>query len=103
MKYYVHRAGQQYGPYSFADLQRYVASGNILPTDLACPEGGTQWVPVSQVLGGAAVQPAAAPQPVAPQSSGQGGASHDMQVSAAPAYAPVSYGMDYAQWSTRAM
>ena len=63
MKYYVHRAGQQYGPYSLADLQRYVASGNILATDLACPEGGTQWVPISQILGGAGVP---APQPQAP-------------------------------------
>jgi len=44
-----------------------VASGNILPTDLACPEGGSQWVPVSQIVGNAGVQ---APQPQAPVQPG---------------------------------
>ena len=65
MKYYVSRGGQQYGPYALADLQRYVASGNILATDLACPEGGAQWVPVSQILAGAAPAPTP-PQPLVP-------------------------------------
>lgn len=40
-----------YGPYTLEDLQRYVASGNILPTDLAKGEGMSDWIPVSQVLG----------------------------------------------------
>jgi hypothetical protein len=79
MKYYVSRAGQQYGPYSLADLQRYVASGNITATDLACPEGGAQWVPVSQVLAGAGGQ---APQPQVPA-----------QPAAQPGYVqPAGYG-----------
>ena len=64
MKYYISRGGQQFGPYSLADLQKYVAQGNIVPTDLACGEGATQWVPVSQIIGGAPAQPA--PQPVGP-------------------------------------
>src|SRR5437773_2138987 len=73
MKYYVSRGGQQYGPYSLPDLQRYVASGNILPTDLACGEGGAQWVPVSQVLGNMGVQ-ATPPQqaPAQPAAAQQG-------------------------------
>jgi hypothetical protein len=64
MNYWVSRGGQQYGPYSLADLQRYVASGNILPTDMARSESMSQWLPVSQILAGGAGQ---APQPAAPQ------------------------------------
>ena len=56
MNYQVSRDGQLYGPYTFADLQRYVASGNVLPTDLAKSETMTDWLPVSQVLAGS--QPA---------------------------------------------
>jgi hypothetical protein len=51
MKYYIKRDLNEYGPYTLADLQRYVAQGNILMTDLARSEGLNDWVPVSQVLG----------------------------------------------------
>ena len=51
MLYHVTRNGQNYGPYTLADLQRYVASGNVLPTDLAKSDDMADWVPVSQVLG----------------------------------------------------
>ena len=58
MTYQVSRNGQLYGPYTVEDLQRYVASGNILPTDMAKSEDMPDWVPVAQILGAAA---AAAP------------------------------------------
>lgn len=65
MNYTIKRGEQQYGPYSLAELQRYVASGNILLTDLCRSEGMADWVPVSQVIGTIPV-PSAAPQaPVA--------------------------------------
>jgi hypothetical protein len=51
MQYQVSRNGQTYGPYTLEDLQRYVASGNILPTDMAKSEDMPEWVPVSQILG----------------------------------------------------
>jgi hypothetical protein len=51
MKYYIQRGASEYGPYTLADLQRYVAQGNILLGDLARSEGMTEWVPVSQVIG----------------------------------------------------
>jgi hypothetical protein len=51
MLYHVSRNGQNYGPYTVEDLQKYVASGNILPTDLAKSDDMPEWVPVSQVLG----------------------------------------------------
>ena len=64
MNYFIKRDLHEYGPYSLADLQKYVASGNILLTDLCRSEGLTDWVPVSQVIGNIPV-PAAAPQPAA--------------------------------------
>ena len=51
MLYHISRDGQNYGPYTLEDLQRYVASGNVLLTDMARTEDGTEWVPVAQILG----------------------------------------------------
>src|SRR5581483_2379500 len=51
MKYYIQRQLNEYGPYTLADLQRYVALGNIQLTDLTRSEGMTDWVPVSHVPG----------------------------------------------------
>ena len=65
MKYYIRRDLNEYGPYTLADLQRYVAQGNISLNDLTRSEGMTDWVPVSQVIGNipgpAAPAPPAAP------------------------------------------
>jgi GYF domain 2 len=72
MTYQVSRNGQMYGPYTLEDLQRYVASGNVLPTDLAKSEDMPEWLPVAQILGTpgapgtptlAYAPPAAYPQP----------------------------------------
>ncbi|HEV7676758.1 MAG TPA: DUF4339 domain-containing protein [Candidatus Angelobacter sp.] len=51
MKYYIQRQLDEYGPYTLADLQRYVAQGSILPSDMTRSEGMTEWTPVSQVIG----------------------------------------------------
>jgi len=64
MNYFIKRELNEYGPYSLADLQKYIASGNILLTDLCRSEGLTDWVPVSQVIGNIPV-PVVAPQPAA--------------------------------------
>src|SRR5260370_17605971 len=61
MKYFIQRGLNEYGPYTLADLQRYVAQGNIAMTDLTRSEGMMDWVPVSQVIGNIPVPvPAAA-------------------------------------------
>jgi hypothetical protein len=79
MTYQVSRNGQMYGPYTLEDLQRYVASGNVLPTDLAKSEEMTDWVPVAQVLGQTPGPiPGQTPGPIPSQPFG----------TAAPAYAP---------------
>lgn len=63
MLYQISRGGQTYGPYTLADLQRYVASGHVLATDLAKSDEMAEWVPVSQILNpsGLPPDPAAAP------------------------------------------
>lgn len=66
MLYHVTRNGQNYGPYTREDLQKYVASGNVLLTDLAKSDEMPDWVPVSQVLGVAPGVPPAYQQPAAP-------------------------------------
>ena len=65
MNYFIKRDLSEYGPYTLADLQKYVASGNILLTDLCRSEGLADWVPVSQVIGNIPVPAATAPQPAA--------------------------------------
>src|SRR5258708_6949892 len=50
MTYQVSRNGQMYGPYTLEDLQRYVASGNVLLTDMAKGEDMPDWLPVAQIL-----------------------------------------------------
>jgi GYF domain 2 len=65
MSYQVSRNGQMYGPYTLEDLRRYVASGNVLPTDLVKSEEMAEWLPASQVLGGAAAPVYATPTPYA--------------------------------------
>jgi len=51
MHYTISRNGQEYGPYTLGDLQRYVATGEILLTDMARSEGMTESLPVSQIIG----------------------------------------------------
>ncbi len=74
MKYYIKRELNEYGPYTLADLQRYVAQGNIQVSDLTRSEGMPDWVPVSQVIGNIPI-----PVPAPVQNAGvpmYGGASY---------------------------
>jgi uncharacterized membrane protein YiaA len=61
MNYFISRNDQQYGPYTLADLQRYIAAGSILVSDMTRSEGMTEWVPVSQVIGNIPVPVAVRP------------------------------------------
>lgn len=99
MKYYIKRGINEYGPYTLADLQRYVAQGNIVMTDLARSEGMTDWAPVSQILGTIAVP--VAPPATTPASAGTvysgtpatAGTVYSGTPAAAPAYGAVpAYG-----------
>jgi|GEM_PF-233206 TM2 domain-containing membrane protein YozV len=50
MNFFIRRANQEFGPYTETDLRNYVASGNILPSELARAEGAMQFSPVSAIL-----------------------------------------------------
>ncbi len=57
MNYFVKRGEQEFGPYTLADLQKYVASGNIKPSEMARSEGLDQWVTVEQIIGNIPASP----------------------------------------------
>ncbi len=94
MHYQISRNGQEYGPYTLEDLQRYLASGNVLPTDLAKSETMTEWVPVSQILAGN-VPPGTVP-PVSEPMAGSGPAYTNVGTVTGAAAAGYS-GFDYGQ------
>lgn len=50
MTYRVEREGQIFGPYSLMQLQRHLASGHVVETDLAQGEGMEEWLPVSELF-----------------------------------------------------
>jgi hypothetical protein len=47
-----------FGPYTTAEVQRYLTTGEVLPTDLAQAEGMAEWLPVGELFP-AATLPAA--------------------------------------------
>ena len=61
MQIHIDRNGQQMGPYTWEEVQSYLAQGSLLPTDNAWYEGLEGWVPLSQL-----VPQQAEPVPVAP-------------------------------------
>ena len=95
MNYQISRNGQMYGPYTLEDLQRYVASGNVLATDLAKNETMSEWVPVSQILAGAPsaqAAPGTSSSGFSQPSVAQGGYSAVETGGAAPVYGAPAYG-----------
>ena len=51
MQIYISRDGEQNGPYGIEDINACLENGTLLPTDLACQDGMTEWVPISQIPG----------------------------------------------------
>ncbi|MEJ6523200.1 MAG: DUF4836 family protein [Opitutales bacterium] len=69
MNIYIHKDGQQYGPFTLDQLREYVSQGSFSQEDLACYDG-QNWVAIAQIPGFAQTQPVAAPgQPVAQSTS----------------------------------
>src|SRR5512139_236584 len=52
MQILIERGGQRFGPYPLSLAQQYLATGKLLPQDLAQQAGtpGTSWVPLSALL-----------------------------------------------------
>jgi len=63
MNYYMARDGTTYGPYPQESIPSMLAAGQMVPDDLVCPEGGSEWVPLKSVPG---LSGAASPAPAMP-------------------------------------
>jgi S1-C subfamily serine protease len=63
--WYTSRHGQMHGPFPWAELCRRVAAGELLPTDVVCAAGQTQWQSATAVPGLTFPSPPAAPAPPA--------------------------------------
>jgi hypothetical protein len=50
MQLYIHRDGQQFGPYPEDQARQFLASGELSAGDLAWHEGAAGWAPLSDVL-----------------------------------------------------
>jgi GYF domain 2 len=83
MVYQISRGGQTYGPYTLADLKRYVESGHILLSDMAKGDEMPEWVPVSAILNPSGIPPVAPPEPVADP-------TYQTAYAPQPGYAPVA-------------
>lgn len=51
MPIYISRDGEQNGPYSIEDINAYLDSGALLPTDLACMNGWRDWESIFNLPG----------------------------------------------------
>ncbi|MDX1681282.1 MAG: DUF4339 domain-containing protein [Akkermansiaceae bacterium] len=47
--YYLHRDGENLGPFPLEEIKRQVAAGDILQNELVCPEGGEDWIPAGNL------------------------------------------------------
>jgi len=69
MQIHIDRGGQRFGPYSLEDVNRYLADGTLLPSDLGWHDGAADWIPLPKIsgvnVGGGAPPSGAPPAPTA--------------------------------------
>jgi hypothetical protein len=70
MNIFVHRNGQQLGPFSESDIRAQLVSGAISPADLVWWDGQPGWIPLSQSPYAATTAPPIPPPPVPPITAG---------------------------------
>ncbi len=61
MQIHVDRGGERFGPYSIEEVNSYLATGSLLPTDQAWQDGMADWVALSQFPGVTVAGASAAP------------------------------------------
>ena len=49
MPYWIHRNGENHGPYELDQLQQLYTSGSLTAEDLAIEEGGSAWTTVGEI------------------------------------------------------
>jgi TM2 domain-containing membrane protein YozV len=65
MDYYLHKDGQTSSPMPETDILEGVSAGRLQRSDLGCPVGGTEWLPLDRLFPGA-FHSGGAPPPVPP-------------------------------------
>ena len=73
MVIYIKKGTEQSGPYTLDQIQEQLAQGKLRPEDMACQEGMSNWVPLSQLISEATGIPPVidAPAPVEDTSSAE--------------------------------
>lgn len=66
MQVFIIRNGQKHGPYTLNDVNAYLNSGQLLPSDTAWYEGQEQWIPLFQIPGVIVPERLPPPPPIAP-------------------------------------
>lgn len=58
MNIFIHRDGENHGPYTLDEIKEYLVNGSVIEADLAWHEGLPDWMILSSVLETRSVQPA---------------------------------------------
>src|SRR5437879_4222262 len=88
MKYYVQCRFGERGPYTLDRLQREVASGDVLLSDMARGRDAEAWVPVGQVLAGVPMASSAVAIPLAQGAAYPGAQAYDIAENPVPPNLP---------------
>lgn len=56
-QYYLHRDGQNHGPYTEQQVVQFMSDGSIQANELVCPVGGSEWVAASSIGGSGRASP----------------------------------------------
>ncbi len=94
MMFMIKRGDQEFGPYSGTDIRQYLASGNIVETDLVRAEGTDRWLTVQDIVAGKPAQPQASTPVSTPQPSYTPAPTPEPGPVFAPTPTPPAYGED---------
>jgi outer membrane protein assembly factor BamB len=50
MQIFITRGGEKSGPFTLDRVREQLDKGDLMPDDLACQEGGTEWIPLSELM-----------------------------------------------------
>ena len=73
MQIHVDRGGERFGPYSLEEVNRYLADGTLMSSDIGWHEGAADWMPLTKIAG--VVAGGRPPGPPAPTAADAAGAS----------------------------
>ena len=50
MQIHISRGEDQSGPFTLEEVREQLSQGKLQPDDLACQEGGSEWIPISELM-----------------------------------------------------